>query len=150
RHVGDYFVAGDGRPLLAVLQEAVHLSQYRKQPVVLASSEARQQNRAALTGLVTGLVWTVVGYVFFRNWILTAYGSSYDSHDDRLHYSTGNEGPLLWPLGIFIFAIGLANLIRTRHPALADWFNRRVWRKVVFALSWASGFLLYILVAWRA
>src|SRR5262245_7778611 len=47
RHLGDYFLAVNGRPLLAALQEAVHLGLDQNQPVVLASSEARRQNRGA-------------------------------------------------------------------------------------------------------
>jgi hypothetical protein len=148
RHLGDYFVAGNGRPLLATLQEAVHLSQDRNQSVVLASSETRQQNRGALMRLVLGLVWSVVGYVFFRDWILTTYYSHYDSNG-QWHIATDSEGPLLGPLGIFIFAEGLASLIGARYPALADWFNRRGWRNVVVCAR-VGLFIVYIMVAWQA
>jgi len=134
-NVRDYFVGEDGRPILAAIHEAVHLSRDRNEAVLLASSEAFKQTRAVLLPLFLGLFWTVIGCLFFRNWVIT---SAYDSH------ATG--GPLIWPFGIVLFSGGLAALICNRYPVVDDWFRRQPWLVVAMFLL---GIGLYLVLAWR-
>ena len=130
----DYFVGADGRPLLGSLRAAILASRESREAVELASSEARAKSRAAVGLLVFGFLWTVVGYVFFPNWVLT---SMYD-HSDKV------SGPLLWPAGFLLMGGGVFGLLTSRFPALGEWFNRKAWLAVSLLL------LVVVLYLWLA
>jgi hypothetical protein len=134
RNVRDYFVAGDGRPLVTVLRDATRRSQDRNEHVELASSEVRGKTRGAWTLLIGGFLWTVVGYLFLPHWIFASMSDSSPS-----------TGPLIWPAGIFVFGGGVVQLAMLRHPAIEDWFQRRIWLAVLLILA-ACG--LYFWMAW--
>jgi TPR repeat protein len=119
----DYFVAADGRPVLAALRDAIHASGERNEPLLLVKGDRKPVRRAAAL-LVFGALWTVLGYLYFRNWIMTALGDSEATH-----------GPLAWPLGIVVFASGLTELVSARFPGLSYWFRRRAWVGVASFVS---------------
>jgi 2,3-bisphosphoglycerate-dependent phosphoglycerate mutase len=131
RNARDYFVAPDGRPLLAVFREAVQLSVERNEPVVLDSPEVSNKNRRAAGALIFGLLWTAVGFLFFRTWVLVPIGS--DSH----------AGPLIWPVGLFIFSAGVTGLVGARYPALSLWYGRSTGLKL-FVIFLGMGLYLVL------
>jgi len=134
--VRDYFVAGDGRPLLAALQEAIHFSRVRNEPVLLASSEARKRSVGAMTAIAIGLLWTALGYLFFRDWVLTTPSDPHPA-----------SGPLIWPLGVLSCFGGVAGLIEGRYPALGDWATRHVWLTVALVLA---GVGVWMALSWQS
>lgn len=131
----DYFVAGDGLPLVTTLRAAARLCAEKNEPLELASAEARGSKRAAWLYLIGGALWTATGYVYFPHWVFT---SGYESSKDT-------SGPLIWPAGIFLFGAGAVRLAMVRRPAIQDWFGRRVWLSLVLLLA-AVG--LYFWLAW--
>jgi 2,3-bisphosphoglycerate-dependent phosphoglycerate mutase len=135
-NVSDYFVSTDGRPLLTSVREAVLRARDRQEPVELASIEAVQRTRGAQAAMVLGFAWTIVGYLFFRNWILT---SVYDSES--------KDGPLIWPLGLLMLGAGIVGMTVDRRPAVREWFQHRVWLSVGLLLA---GMGLYGWLTWRS
>ena len=84
--------------------------------------------------LIGGLLWTVVGYLFFPNWVFTSTNEN-----------SPTSGPLIWPAGIFALGIGVVQVAIARRPAIGEWFNRRVWLSVCLILA-ACG--VYFFLAW--
>ncbi len=134
-NVRDYFVATDGRRLVDALRDVVLLGRARNKPVELASAKTLQRSRGAWGVIACGLLWTIVFYLFFPNWIFT---SGYEDSKDV-------GGPLLWPAGIWFAAAGLVQLLLKRYPSAEEWFEERVWLSVLLILA-VTG--LYFLLAW--
>jgi hypothetical protein len=128
RNVRDYFIA-NGRPLMTLLDEAVRLGQDRSEPVELASSEAKDPYGGAKFALIVGFLWTAVGYVFLRHWVLAPYGSD------------STQGPLLWPAGISMMAGGALAALKARYPGFHTWWNRHVWFSLLVVLSLVGSYL---------
>jgi hypothetical protein len=108
RNLREYFIADDGRPLGDALREVVLFAQRTNQLVGLRNLEAQQIHRSAWLFLIGGSLWTVLGFVFFRRWVITSM------FDDAKNLS----GPLIWPAGILLFATGLVRFQMARYPAL--------------------------------
>jgi hypothetical protein len=128
RNVRDYFIA-NGRPLMTILDEAVHLGQDRSEPVALASSDAKDPYGGAKFALIAGFLWTAVGYLFLRDWVLAPYGSD------------SAQGPLLWPAGICIMAAGVLSALKARYPKFHAWWNGHVWFSTVVIVSLLGSYL---------
>jgi hypothetical protein len=137
QNLRDYFIADNGRTLIAVLREAVLVGLEQNMPVKLASAEAHKQSQNAWLRLIVGLLWITLGYLFFRDWIFATA-----NHTGRA------QGPLLWPAGFFVFGEGAARLLLMRYPLMGDRLGPVVRSIGLPVLLMAAG-VLYMALAWR-
>jgi len=108
--VYEYFAAEDGRPLLAHIRESIERSMSIGKGVTFHSEERRVSVRSAAALIVIGVVWTVVGRVFFPHSILVHPGVA--------------GGPLIWPFGLLMLGGGLILLLMALRPRFDEWLRR--------------------------
>jgi TonB family protein len=139
KNLREYFIAADGRPLVDALRGVVAFCQHSNKLVGLANRQAQQVYRRAWAYLIGGILWTVVGFVFFRHWVLT---SLFDSMSQS---TKAVSGPLAWPIGIFLFGTGVVMLAMAQYPALRQRLRTGSNLQVLLTVA-AAG--LYLVVSW--
>jgi hypothetical protein len=131
----DYFLATDGRPLLAVLQERVVAAGRDQAALSLPTGGRRRMRIGALALAVAGVAWAALGYLYARNWIIVP------EHAVDVHH-----GPLLWPFGALVMAVGLLRLLTLERPAAAAWARRHGGVTTAIGVALLGGFLALV---WR-
>lgn len=108
-NVYEYFVAEDGRPLLAHVREGVERSLGAGGSMTFQSEERRVSVRSATALIVIGVIWAAVGRVFFPHYILAHRGVA--------------GGPLIWPFGLLMLGGGLVLLLMALRPRFDQWMR---------------------------
>lgn len=106
----DYFVAPDGRPLLAVLAEAVRRSAAEGRPVVLDTRDRAGVVRAAVA-VVVGLAWTVAAW-------LSMPDVAFDLPVPYREVRPAQHGMPVWVAGWCLASLGLLALLGACFPTL--------------------------------
>lgn len=132
-HLGEYFIAANGRPLLEVLLEAARLSQVQGQPLIVDTWARRSGWRGGAAMLALGLAWTLVFYLLFPN-----LRASMDHNPDVV------SGPPFWAFGPLIAAYGLWSLAITADPRLNRVRARHPWLFLALAMAGAWAFLMLV------
>jgi hypothetical protein len=134
--LADYFVAPDGRPLLAVIREAVQQAMVAGETLTVGTWARTQgwKRGTAITAL--GLAGAAVTYALFPDAVVT------EGHDQ----GTVHHGLLVWVLFLMIASVGVWELAETALPGLAAWRRERAF----FAGFLRAVFLIGLLwLGWR-
>lgn len=133
RHLGEYFIAADGRPLLEVLLEAARLSQAQGQALVVDTWARRGGWKAGAAMLALGIAWTFVFYRFFP-----------DLRGSMDHDPDSTSGVPLWAFGPLIAVPGLWSLAITADPRLDRIRAKYPWLFLALTLVGAWAFLMLV------
>ena len=132
----EYFLALDGKPLVASLRTAVEQSYAAASPLKFDSPQVVKDRRMGRLWILVGAAWSVAGFLYFPDFVIVPIGSS-------LH-----GGPLLWPIGLAIMGLGLLSLLEFRRV--------RSFRKARASHQWLAAIVgmafvaLWIAITWRS
>jgi Immunity protein 70 len=126
----EYFVGGDGQPLLSSIRAGVEECLRTAQALRLASPpESRGMFVVGLSIAACGVAWLALGRAIFPNWCLRSF------------YSHTAAMPI-WTFGMYLVMIGAALLIATKFPGIGHWFRRRPAALTALALILPIAWLL--------
>ena len=133
RHLGEYFLAANGRPLLEVLLEAARLSQVQGQPLLVDTWARRSGWRGGAAMLALGIAWTLAFYLLFP-----------DLRATMDHDPSASGGLPFWAFGPLIAAYGLWSLAVTADPRLDRVRAKHPWLFLAVTLVGAWAFLMLV------
>jgi hypothetical protein len=129
-HLGEVFLAPDGRPLLAVLDEAVERCAAAGRPLLINTAGRRGNLSWAAVVTVTGLAWTIPAWLTIPD---VALGfSDFPSQQPR----PAAHGMPVWAVGLCWTSLGILGLASAAFPALDRFAKRYVLLSSVLLLAY--------------
>jgi hypothetical protein len=102
-----------------------------KSPALRDDRRGRGRNIRLLIG---GMVWAIIGYLLFPNWVIAPITSEFHSH----------SGMPVWSLGILVSCGALFGLAMQSETAFSKWIGRHPWVSLAVILAIIAGWIVVL------